>query len=64
MYDGAELGRALAAHPGDADAAVLEYELALFPRSTDAATKSAEVGELLSGEEGTDRLIEVFADFS
>jgi 2-polyprenyl-6-methoxyphenol hydroxylase-like FAD-dependent oxidoreductase len=64
MYDGAELGRALAAHPGDAGAAVLEYELALFPRSTDAATKSAEVGELLSGEEGTDRLIEVFADFS
>ncbi|WP_327676165.1 FAD-dependent oxidoreductase [Kitasatospora sp. NBC_00458] len=33
MLDGAELGRALAAHPGDVEAAFTAYELDLFPRS-------------------------------
>ena len=37
MYDGAELGKALAAHPEDAEAALTEYELALFPRAAEAA---------------------------
>lgn len=37
MYDGAELGRALAAHPADVEAALAEYEQALFPRSAAAA---------------------------
>ena len=37
MSDGAELGKALAAHPEDADAALAEYELALFPRAAEAA---------------------------
>ncbi|MEV4054944.1 NAD(P)/FAD-dependent oxidoreductase [Amycolatopsis sp. NPDC049688] len=32
MLDGAELGRAIAAHPGDAEAALAEYEQRLFPR--------------------------------
>lgn len=31
MYDGAELGRAIAAHPDDVEAALTEYEQALFP---------------------------------
>ncbi|WP_327739792.1 FAD-dependent monooxygenase [Streptomyces nojiriensis] len=38
MYDGAELGKALAAHPGDVEAALTEYEQAMFPRSAEAAT--------------------------
>jgi 2-polyprenyl-6-methoxyphenol hydroxylase-like FAD-dependent oxidoreductase len=33
MYDGAELGKAIAAHPDDVEAALAEYEQALFPRS-------------------------------
>jgi 2-polyprenyl-6-methoxyphenol hydroxylase-like FAD-dependent oxidoreductase len=37
MYDGAELGKALAAHPEDVEAALAEYELALFPRAAEAA---------------------------
>jgi 2-polyprenyl-6-methoxyphenol hydroxylase-like FAD-dependent oxidoreductase len=37
MYDGAELGKALAAHPEDAEAALAEYEQALFPRAAEAA---------------------------
>lgn len=30
MYDGAELGRAIAAHPDDVEAALSEYEQTLF----------------------------------
>ncbi|MFJ4570515.1 FAD-dependent oxidoreductase [Streptomyces sp. NPDC088846] len=38
MLDGAELGKAVAAHPDDIEAALTEYEQAMFPRSTEAAT--------------------------
>ncbi|MCX4985802.1 NAD(P)/FAD-dependent oxidoreductase [Streptomyces sp. NBC_00572] len=38
MYDGAELGNALAAHPDDVEAALTEYEQAMFPRSAEIAT--------------------------
>lgn len=38
MYDGAELGKALAAHPDDVEAALTEYEQAMFPRSAEPVT--------------------------
>lgn len=38
MLDGAELGKALAAHPDDSEAALTEYEQAMFPRSAEAVT--------------------------
>ncbi|WP_031088401.1 FAD-dependent oxidoreductase [Streptomyces sp. NRRL WC-3549] len=41
MLDGAELGQALAAHPGDAEAALTAYEQAMFPRSAEAADPEA-----------------------
>lgn len=34
MLDGAELGEALAAHPGDIEGALAAYEQVMFPRST------------------------------
>jgi hypothetical protein len=37
MFDGAELGKAIAAHPGDIEAALAVYEGALFSRSESAA---------------------------
>ena len=37
MLDGAELGRAIAAHPDDAEVALAEYEQAMFPRAAAAA---------------------------
>ncbi|WP_239470518.1 FAD-dependent oxidoreductase [Archangium violaceum] len=37
MYDGAELGKAIAAHPNDVEAALAEYETALFPRAVAVA---------------------------
>ncbi len=41
MQDGAELGLALAAHPEDVEAALAEYERALFPRSAEHAAAAA-----------------------
>ncbi|MDW6060514.1 NAD(P)/FAD-dependent oxidoreductase [Streptomyces sp. FXJ1.4098] len=44
MLDGAELGKALAAHPDDIEGALTEYEQAMFPRSAEVATfEGAEV---------------------
>lgn len=40
MFDGAELGRAIAAHPGDIEAALTAYEEAMFPRGTSAAAEA------------------------
>ncbi|MEU9452244.1 NAD(P)/FAD-dependent oxidoreductase [Streptomyces sp. NPDC048277] len=38
MLDGAELGKALAAHPDDVEAALTAYEQAMFTRSAEVAT--------------------------
>ncbi|MEV4453338.1 FAD-dependent oxidoreductase [Streptomyces mirabilis] len=46
MYDGAELGKAIAAHPDDVEAALSEYEQALFPRSAAAATEADDIFRL------------------
>lgn len=40
MYDGAELGKAIAAHRGDLEAALAEYEEAMFVRSANAAVEA------------------------
>ncbi|MFH8612171.1 FAD-dependent oxidoreductase [Streptomyces sp. NPDC018029] len=52
MLDGAELGRALAAHPGDTEAALTAYERAMFPRSAEAAASGGpdELLDLLQGQ--------------
>ncbi|WP_214319439.1 FAD-dependent oxidoreductase [Nonomuraea sediminis] len=50
MYDGAELGKAIAAHPDDVEAALTEYEQALFPRSTAEAAEAARDFELCFGD--------------
>ena len=60
MYDGAELGKAIAAHPGDTEAALTEYEQALFPRSAAAAIDGAELHELLFGDDSPQSLINMF----
>lgn len=46
MYDGAELGKAIAAHRGDLEAALAEYEEAMFVRSADAAVEAVKTHAL------------------
>ena len=42
MFDGAELGKAMAAHRGDLEAALTEHEEAMFARSASKAVEAAE----------------------
>lgn len=60
MFDGAELGQAIAAHPGDVEAALSAYEAAMFPRSQAAATDAHEVLELCLGERAPQSLVDFF----
>ncbi|MEV6561710.1 NAD(P)/FAD-dependent oxidoreductase [Nocardia sp. NPDC051756] len=67
MLDGAELGKALAAHPDSVETALAEYEQAMFARSTEIATEAVEffeglfdsdnpaqhMSDIFSGEAGT-----------
>ncbi|QYN22522.1 NAD(P)/FAD-dependent oxidoreductase [Amycolatopsis sp. DSM 110486] len=67
MLDAAELAQALAAHPGDVEAALSEYEQAMFPRSARIAISSAEFEEATAGqtEEATaEHLIKVFSELT
>ncbi|WP_208025804.1 FAD-dependent oxidoreductase [Amycolatopsis acidicola] len=60
MYDGAELGKALAAHSGNVEKALAEYEEALFPRSADAAEDGVQLHEIMFGESSPHSLIAMF----
>lgn len=64
MLDGAELGRAVAAHRDDVEAALTTYEEALFPRSEAAAAESAESLQMMFSENGLERLLDQFASFA
>jgi 2-polyprenyl-6-methoxyphenol hydroxylase-like FAD-dependent oxidoreductase len=50
MFDGAELGQAIAAHPGDTEAALAAYERALFPRSDAEYADAHEILDLCLGD--------------
>ncbi|WP_316774272.1 FAD-dependent oxidoreductase [Streptomyces sasae] len=63
MLDGAELGRALAAHPDDTEAALAEYERAMFPRSAEVATyEGVEVHRIDSADNTAQGLVGLFAE--
>ncbi|GAA1091421.1 hypothetical protein GCM10009663_39040 [Kitasatospora arboriphila] len=56
MLDGAELGTALAAHPDDVEAALGDYEQAVFARGTEAVVfEGAEVVQGIDSEDNTAR---------
>ncbi|KUN09229.1 FAD-dependent oxidoreductase [Streptomyces yokosukanensis] len=59
MYDGAELGKAVAAHPDDIEAALTAYEQALFPRSAEAFTHAVRVNEFCFGDNAPHSLIDM-----
>jgi 2-polyprenyl-6-methoxyphenol hydroxylase-like FAD-dependent oxidoreductase len=60
MLDGAELGKAVAAHPGDIEAALAAYEAALFPRSECEAADAYLILDLCLGDRAPFGLIEFF----
>jgi 2-polyprenyl-6-methoxyphenol hydroxylase-like FAD-dependent oxidoreductase len=59
MFDGSELGKAIAAHPGDVEAALAEYEQALFPRSAQFTAESARNHKLLFSDNTPDDLLKL-----
>ncbi|MCC2280397.1 FAD-dependent monooxygenase [Streptomyces sp. ET3-23] len=61
MLDGAELGRAIAARPGDTEAALTAYEQALFPRSQAAAAVSAANLRICFRDDAPQGLLDQFA---
>lgn len=58
MYDGAELAKAIVAHPGDLEAALAEYEGALFPRSATAAVEAEQVFDVCFGDKAPHSLVD------
>jgi len=60
MFDGAELGKAIAAHPNDVEAALVEYETSLFPRSAEAAADAAFLLTVLLGDGAPHSLVDAF----
>ncbi|MGW1591694.1 FAD-dependent oxidoreductase [Streptomyces sp. NPDC002386] len=61
LLDGAELGLALAARPGDTEAALAAYEERMFPRAEASAAESARGGETLFRADAPHGLLEMFA---
>lgn len=60
MYDGAELANAIAAHPGDVEAALAAYEGALFPRSEAFHAEAREILDLCLGDGAPLGLVDFF----
>jgi 2-polyprenyl-6-methoxyphenol hydroxylase-like FAD-dependent oxidoreductase len=58
MLDGAELGKAIAAHPDDIEAALTAYEQALFPRSEAEYADAYEILDLCLGDRAPFGLID------
>lgn len=62
MYDGADLGKAIAANPDDVEAALLAYERDLLPRSSSAAAEAERTFKLCFGDNAPWTLVEFFSN--
>jgi len=60
MLDGAELAQAIAANPGDIEAALAAYETVMFPRSHAEAIAARETVDLIFGAGAPHALAELF----
>lgn len=61
MLDGAELGKAIVANPGNIEAALSAYEKELFPRSSAEALEAIRIHEILFGANAPQSLTDFFA---
>ena len=60
MFDGAELGKAIVAHPDDIEAAIATYEAAMFARSALEAADAHQILELCLGNRAPFGLVDFF----
>ncbi|SEC25938.1 2-polyprenyl-6-methoxyphenol hydroxylase [Streptomyces sp. 3213] len=60
MFDGAELGKAIAAHPDDVEAALTAYEEALFPRTEPVYAEAHDMLDLMIGDDAPSGFIDLF----
>ena len=60
MFDGAELGKAIAANPGDVEAALIAYEKDLFPRSASEAAEAEGILKVCLGPNAPQSLVDFF----
>ncbi|WP_075779696.1 FAD-dependent oxidoreductase [Streptomyces acidiscabies] len=60
MFDGAELGKAIAAHPDDVEAALTAYEEALFPRTEPVYAEAHAMLDLILGDHAPSGFIGLF----
>jgi len=60
MLDGAELGKAIASHPDDLEAALTAYEATLFPRSEAAAAGANQILKLCLDDRAPLGLVDFF----
>ena len=60
IYDGAELGKAIAANPWNVEAALRAYETKLFSRSASEAAEAERMQEVLFGENSPQSLLDFF----
>jgi len=60
MFDGAELGKAIAANPDDVEAAFIAYEKDLFPRSAAEAAEAEAILKVCLGPSAPQSLADFF----
>jgi 2-polyprenyl-6-methoxyphenol hydroxylase-like FAD-dependent oxidoreductase len=63
MYDGAELGNAIAAHSGDVEAALIAYEQDLFARSASTAAEADRNLKLFFDENSPQSVVDLFTNY-
>jgi 2-polyprenyl-6-methoxyphenol hydroxylase-like FAD-dependent oxidoreductase len=63
MYDGAELGKAIAANPGNVEAALIAYEKDLFPRSASAAAEADRNLKLFFDDNAPQSVVDLFTNY-
>jgi len=63
MFDGAELGKAMIANPGDVEAALMAYEKDLFPRSASEAAEAEKILKVCLGPNAPQSLVDFFTNY-
>jgi 2-polyprenyl-6-methoxyphenol hydroxylase-like FAD-dependent oxidoreductase len=63
MYDGAELAKTIAAHPGNVEAALIAYEQDMFLRSASAAAEADRNIKLFFSENSPQNVVDLFTNY-